>query len=49
MPTRKVKGGYKWGEHGKVYPKKEQADRQGVAIKISQQEQAKKTGKTKKP
>ena len=27
MPTHKVKGGYQWGEHGKVYPTKKQADK----------------------
>lgn len=32
MPTRKVKGGYKWGSTGKVYPTKQQADKQGAAI-----------------
>jgi len=32
MPTRKVKGGWKWGSTGKVYPTKAQADRQGRAI-----------------
>lgn len=32
MPTHKVKGGYQWGKHGKVYPTKAQADRQGRAI-----------------
>jgi len=31
MPTRKVKGGYRWGSKGKVYPTKAQADRQGRA------------------
>jgi hypothetical protein len=31
MPTRKVKGGYKWGGHGKVFPTKAQADAQGRA------------------
>lgn len=36
MPTHKVKGGYKWGSTGKVYPTKAQADRQGRAIKASQ-------------
>lgn len=36
MPTKKVKGGYKWGESGKVYPDKASADRQGRAIKASQ-------------
>lgn len=32
MPTHKVKGGYKWGKSGKVYPTKKQADAQGRAI-----------------
>lgn len=32
MPTHKVKGGYKWGKSGKVYPTKSQADKQGQAI-----------------
>ena len=32
MPTHKVKGGYKWGKHGKIYPTKAQADKQGRAI-----------------
>ncbi len=36
MPTRKVKGGYRYGSKGKVYPTKKQADRQGRAIKSSQ-------------
>ena len=31
MPVRKVEGGYRWGQHGKVYPTKEQAERQGRA------------------
>ncbi len=31
MPTHKVKGGWRWGHHGKVYPTKEQADAQGAA------------------
>jgi len=28
MPIKKVKGGWKWGGHGKVYPTKEQAVQQ---------------------
>lgn len=28
MPVRKVKGGWKWGGHGKVYRKKKNAIRQ---------------------
>ena len=35
MPTHKVKGGYKWGKHGKIYPTKAQADKQGQAIYAS--------------
>ena len=35
MPVRKVKGGYRWGKTGKVYPTKEQAQRQGRAISAS--------------
>jgi hypothetical protein len=31
MPVRKVKGGYRWGRHGKVYPTREQAEAQGAA------------------
>jgi len=41
MPVRKVKGGYRWGTTGKVYPTKEQAEKQGRAIMAS--------GYTKKP
>ena len=32
MPVRKVQGGYQWGTSGKVYPTREQAERQGRAI-----------------
>lgn len=42
MPVRKVKGGWQWGTTGKVYPTKEQAEKQGKAIKISQIKQNKK-------
>jgi hypothetical protein len=31
MPVRKVNGGYQWGTHGKVYPTRAQAERQGRA------------------
>ena len=40
MPTRKVKGGYKYGKTGKVYPTKAQADRQGRAIKANQRKKS---------
>lgn len=36
MPVRKVKGGYRYGRRGKVYPTRAQADRQGRAIHASQ-------------
>ena len=31
MPVRKVKGGYQWGKGGKVYPTREQAEKQAKA------------------
>lgn len=31
MPIRKVKGGYKWGSRGKVYPTKKDAIKQAKA------------------
>jgi hypothetical protein len=36
MPVRKVKGGWRWGKTGKVYPSKAQAERQGQAIRAAQ-------------
>tara|TARA_Y100001963_G_scaffold60149_1_gene84138 strand:- start:4285 stop:4425 length:141 start_codon:yes stop_codon:yes gene_type:complete len=36
MPVKKVKGGYRWGKTGKVYPTKIQAQKQGQAVKASQ-------------
>ena len=35
MPVHKVKGGYKWGKSGKVYPTKKQAEKQAKAIYAS--------------
>ena len=35
MPIRKVKGGYRWGTSGKVYPTKKQAEEQRRAIYAS--------------
>jgi len=32
MPVYKVQGGYRWGEHGKVYKHREDAVKQGRAI-----------------
>ncbi|MCK7435896.1 hypothetical protein [Enterobacter bugandensis] len=31
MPIHKVKGGYKWGGHGKTYPTRAQAEKQAAA------------------
>jgi len=33
MPVRKTKTGWRWGSTGKVYPTREQAERQGRAIR----------------
>ena len=41
MPVRKVKGGYRWGTTGKVYKAKKDAEKQGVAILISEQKRKK--------
>lgn len=41
MPTRKVKGGYKYGASGKVYPTKAEADKQGRAIQASKHKKKK--------
>ena len=35
MPVHKVKGGYKWGKTGKIYPSKAQAEKQAKAIYAS--------------
>lgn len=35
MPVQKVPGGWRWGQSGKVYPTKEQAEAQGRAIYAS--------------
>ena len=42
MPVKKVKGGYKYGDTGKVYPTREQAEKQGRAIRASQTKRRKK-------
>ena len=31
MPVKKVKGGYQWGNSGKVYKTREEAEKQGRA------------------
>ena len=35
MPIRRVPGGYQWGQSGKVYPTKAQAEAQARAIYAS--------------
>ena len=32
MPVKKVKGGYQWGNSGKVYKTREEAEKQGRAV-----------------
>lgn len=41
MPVRKVKGGFRYGNTGKVYKSKAKAVRQGIAIRASQARQGK--------
>lgn len=41
MPVRKVKGGFKYGTKGKIYPTRRQAEKQGRAIKMSQDKRRK--------
>jgi len=45
MPVRKVKGGYQWGKGGKVYPTREQAERQAKAAYASGYKGSKKGSK----
>tara|TARA_Y100000034_G_scaffold57607_1_gene70309 strand:+ start:14038 stop:14190 length:153 start_codon:yes stop_codon:yes gene_type:complete len=42
MPVYKVKGGYRWGSKGKVYPTKAQAEKQGRAAYASGKKKKKK-------
>lgn len=42
MPVRRVKGGYKYGNTGKVYKSKVKAQKQGLAIRLSQKRAGKK-------
>ena len=42
MPVKKVKGGWKYGTKGKVYPTKKQAVKQGAAIHASKKKKKKK-------
>ena len=49
MPTHKVKNGYQWGNHGKIYPTKAQADKQGQAIYASGWREKKKVNESFTP
>lgn len=42
MPVRKVGSGYRYGQTGKIYPTRAQAERQGAAIRASQARAGKK-------
>lgn len=42
MPVQKIGNQYRWGNKGKLYPTKAQAQKQGAAIKISQAKRGKK-------
>lgn len=42
MPIQKIKGKYRWGNHGKLYSSKKKAERQGLAIRLSQLRRGKK-------
>lgn len=42
MPVKKVAGGYKYGNTGKVYKSKVKAEKQGLAIRLSQLKRGKK-------
>lgn len=46
MPVKKVKGGYQWGNSGKVYKTREEAEKQAQAIYASGYREEKK-GKKK--
>lgn len=37
MPVHKVPGGYKWGKTGKVYKRKEDAEKQSRAIEAERE------------
>lgn len=40
MPVQKVSGGYRWGDSGKVYPTRKQAEMQGAAIEAGKRASA---------
>lgn len=45
MPVQKVPGGYRWGNSGKVYKTRSEAERQGRAIEANKSKESKKKGK----
>lgn len=46
MPVHKLKGGgYRWGNSGKVYPTKKEAEKQAAAAYASGYKKSKKTKK----
>lgn len=47
MPVQKVAGGWRWGQSGKVYPTKQQAEAQGRAIYASGYREKPSTSKKK--
>jgi hypothetical protein len=47
MPVQKVPGGWRWGQSGKVYPTKAQAEAQGKAIYASGYKEKTETSKKK--
>ena len=47
MPVRRVKGGYRWGSTGRIYPTRQQAERQGRAIEMAMKKGGKRGGKRK--
>lgn len=47
MPVYKVKGGYRWGKTGKIYKTKEEAERQGRAVRAAMASKGKSKGKGK--
>ena len=49
MPIKKVPNGYKWGNHGKVYPTREGAEKQAAAAFASGYQGKKEGGLVKTP
>jgi len=43
MPVRKVRGGYRWGNSGQIYPTRAGAEKQGRAIQMAMRSTKRKT------